>query len=110
MLLVAFTPCTLVDTIFSDVSDERSFTVKVTCNICYNCGVTDFNALTYTARTHCLIVGCVYETAETFPVPYTGCFRRNFPYFEKTFVELIYTDINKNTYIRIGTVTEILAR
>jgi hypothetical protein len=40
---------------------------------------------------------------------YTGCFMRNGPYFERTFLRLIYNNITKNTYIR-RTVTAIVTR
>jgi len=41
---------------------------------------------------------------------YTGCPRRNVPYFGRVFLMLNYTDITQNTYIQSWTVTEIIAR
>jgi hypothetical protein len=41
---------------------------------------------------------------------YTGCPRRNVPNFGIIFLKLKYTDLTKNTYIRSGTFTEIMAR
>jgi hypothetical protein len=43
-------------------------------------------------------------------VLYTGCPRRNLPYFGKVFLMLKYTDITQNTYVQSWTVTEIMAR
>jgi hypothetical protein len=40
---------------------------------------------------------------------YTGCPRRNLPYFGKVFLMLKYTDITQNTYIQ-RTVMEIMAK
>jgi hypothetical protein len=34
---------------------------------------------------------------------YTGCLRRNVPYFGRVFLMLKYTDITPNTYIQWGT-------
>jgi len=44
------------------------------------------------------------------PCIYTGCPGGNVPEFGRMFLKLKYTDITKNTDIRIWTVTEILAR
>jgi hypothetical protein len=41
---------------------------------------------------------------------YTGCNRRNVPYFGRVFLMLNYTEKTQNTYIQSWTVTEILAR
>jgi hypothetical protein len=41
---------------------------------------------------------------------YTGCPRRNVPYFGRVFLMLKYTDITQNTYVQSWTVTEIMAR
>jgi hypothetical protein len=41
---------------------------------------------------------------------YTGCTRRNVPYFGRVFLILKYTDITQNTYVQSWTVTEIMAR
>ena len=41
---------------------------------------------------------------------YTGCPGRNVPDFGRMFLKLKYTDITQNTYIRIWTVMEIMAR
>ena len=41
---------------------------------------------------------------------YTGCNRRNGPYFGRVFLRSNYTDITQNTYIQSSMVTEILAR
>jgi hypothetical protein len=38
---------------------------------------------------------------------YTGCFRRNLPYFGRTFVMLIPIDTTKHIHIRSWTVTEM---
>jgi len=39
-----------------------------------------------------------------------GCPRRNVTEFGRVFRMLKYTDITQNTYVQIGTVTEIMAR
>ena len=41
---------------------------------------------------------------------YTGCPRKNVPDFGRVFLMLKYTDITQNTYVKSGTVTEIMAR
>jgi len=40
------------------------------------------------------------DTEPTNKSVYTGCFRRNPPYFERTFLGLIYVDITKHTHIQ----------
>jgi len=46
----------------------------------------------------------------TYEAGYTGRYRRNPPYFGKTFLRLIYIDITKHTYIWSWAVTEIIKR
>jgi hypothetical protein len=41
---------------------------------------------------------------------YTGCPRRNVPYFGRVFLMLKYTDITQNIYVQSWTVTEIMTR
>ena len=45
-----------------------------------------------------------------YTLPYTGCPGGNVPDFRRMFLTLKYTDLTQNTYIRIWTVTEIMAR
>jgi hypothetical protein len=39
---------------------------------------------------------------------YTGCFRKNLPYFGRTFLRLIYIDITKHTNIQSWTIMEMM--
>ena len=44
------------------------------------------------------------------PAIYTGCPRKNVQDFGRAYLMLKYTDITQNTYVQIGTVTEIMDR
>jgi len=41
---------------------------------------------------------------------YTGCFRRNLPYFREIFFRLIYVDISNHSYIQNSMVMEIMVQ
>jgi hypothetical protein len=56
-----------------------------------------------------LLFVSVSQTA-MYSVLYTGCPGRKVPDFGRIFLQLKYTDITQNTYIRSWTVTEIMAR
>jgi len=59
---------------------------------------------------HLPIYFLVYLSILLFPKLYTGCPRRNVPDFGRVFLMLKYSDITQNTYVKCGTVTEMMAR